>query len=90
MYLDPLKGGGRSSARETIERVAAVAVAKKFLKIYAGTEVFVKMGIDICVLLCCYYMLFFEIKSVIMHETLCCLIVVLILLLHQVTNRKRK
>ncbi|KAJ6350078.1 hypothetical protein OIU78_006293 [Salix suchowensis] len=34
-----LQGGGRSSARETIGRVAAGAVAKKILKLYAGTEV---------------------------------------------------
>jgi chorismate synthase len=33
------KGGGRSSARETIGRVAAGAVAKKVLKEIAGTEV---------------------------------------------------
>eukprot|EP00193_Tetraselmis_chui_P012102 CAMPEP_0177772116 /NCGR_PEP_ID=MMETSP0491_2-20121128/12027_1 /TAXON_ID=63592 /ORGANISM="Tetraselmis chuii, Strain PLY429" /LENGTH=420 /DNA_ID=CAMNT_0019289857 /DNA_START=94 /DNA_END=1356 /DNA_ORIENTATION=+ len=32
-------GGGRSSARETIGRVAAGAVAKKLLKTLAGTEV---------------------------------------------------
>ncbi len=32
-------GGGRSSARETIGRVAAGAVAKKLLKQVAGTEV---------------------------------------------------
>ncbi|GLT70122.1 hypothetical protein SLA2020_422190 [Shorea laevis] len=34
-----VQGGGRSSARETIGRVAAGAVAKKILKQYAGTEV---------------------------------------------------
>ncbi|KAJ6428981.1 hypothetical protein OIU84_020593 [Salix udensis] len=34
-----VQGGGRSSARETIGRVAAGAVAKKILKLYAGTEV---------------------------------------------------
>jgi chorismate synthase len=34
-----LKGGGRSSARETIGRVAAGAVAKKILKSLAGIEV---------------------------------------------------
>ncbi|XP_031129977.1 chorismate synthase 2, chloroplastic-like [Ipomoea triloba] len=34
-----VKGGGRSSARETIGRVAAGAVAKKILKQYCGTEV---------------------------------------------------
>eukprot|EP01018_Ginkgo_biloba_P031207 Gb_32919 [translate_table: standard] len=33
-----VQGGGRSSARETIGRVAAGAVAKKVLKIKAGTE----------------------------------------------------
>ena len=32
------RGGGRSSARETIGRVAAGAVAQKFLKLVAGTE----------------------------------------------------
>ena len=32
-------GGGRSSARETIGRVAAGAVAKKLLKLIAGVEV---------------------------------------------------
>ncbi len=32
------RGGGRSSARETIGRVAAGAVAKAFLKVVAGTE----------------------------------------------------
>ncbi|KAL7148321.1 hypothetical protein ABFS83_06G170600 [Erythranthe nasuta] len=34
-----VQGGGRSSARETIGRVAAGAIAKKILKQYAGTEV---------------------------------------------------
>ncbi|XP_073304841.1 chorismate synthase 2, chloroplastic [Primulina huaijiensis] len=34
-----IQGGGRSSARETIGRVAAGALAKKILKLYAGTEV---------------------------------------------------
>ncbi|XP_009622435.1 chorismate synthase 1, chloroplastic [Nicotiana tomentosiformis] len=34
-----VQGGGRSSARETIGRVAAGAVAKKILKLYSGTEV---------------------------------------------------
>ncbi|CAI0411770.1 unnamed protein product [Linum tenue] len=34
-----VEGGGRSSARETIARVAAGAVAKKILKQFAGTEV---------------------------------------------------
>lgn len=33
------KGGGRSSARETIGRVASGAVAKKILKDFSGTEV---------------------------------------------------
>ncbi|KAJ4720807.1 Chorismate synthase [Melia azedarach] len=32
-------GGGRSSARETIGRVAAGAVAKKILKLYSGLEI---------------------------------------------------
>lgn len=34
-----MQGGGRSSARETIGRVAAGAVAKKILKLFSGTEV---------------------------------------------------
>lgn len=34
-----IAGGGRSSARETIGRVAAGAIAKKLLKEVAGTEV---------------------------------------------------
>ncbi|KAF7820126.1 chorismate synthase [Senna tora] len=34
-----VEGGGRSSARETIGRVAAGAVAKKILKEFSGTEV---------------------------------------------------
>ncbi|KAI4384037.1 hypothetical protein MLD38_009809 [Melastoma candidum] len=34
-----VQGGGRSSARETIGRVASGAIAKKILKEYAGTEV---------------------------------------------------
>lgn len=34
-----IQGGGRSSARETIGRVAAGAVAKKLLKLKAGTEI---------------------------------------------------
>lgn len=34
-----VQGGGRSSARETIGRVAAGAVAKKILQLKAGTEV---------------------------------------------------
>ncbi len=33
------QGGGRSSARETIGRVAAGAVAQKILKLWAGTEI---------------------------------------------------
>lgn len=38
-FVSGSQGGGRSSARETIGRVAAGAVAKKILKQYAGTEV---------------------------------------------------
>ncbi|KAI3516097.1 hypothetical protein L1887_15007 [Cichorium endivia] len=34
-----VEGGGRSSARETIGRVAPGAVAKKILKAYAGIEI---------------------------------------------------
>lgn len=34
-----IAGGGRSSARETIGRVAAGAIAKKILKLYSGVEV---------------------------------------------------
>ncbi|KAK2425944.1 chorismate synthase, putative / 5-enolpyruvylshikimate-3-phosphate phospholyase [Trifolium repens] len=34
-----IQGGGRSSARETIGRVASGAVAKKILKQFAGTEI---------------------------------------------------
>ncbi|XP_042476149.1 chorismate synthase 1, chloroplastic [Macadamia integrifolia] len=34
-----VQGGGRSSARETIGRVAAGAVAKKILKKFSGTEI---------------------------------------------------
>ena len=34
-----IAGGGRSSARETIGRVAAGAIAKKVLKEVAGTEI---------------------------------------------------
>ncbi|KAJ8760248.1 hypothetical protein K2173_011660 [Erythroxylum novogranatense] len=33
------EGGGRSSARETVRRVAPGALAKKILKKYAGTEI---------------------------------------------------
>ncbi|KAL5726369.1 chorismate synthase [Ranunculus cassubicifolius] len=36
-----VQGGGRSSARETIGRVAAGALAKKILKAYSGTECWV-------------------------------------------------
>ncbi|KAL0011479.1 hypothetical protein SO802_006587 [Lithocarpus litseifolius] len=41
-----VQGGGRSSARETIGRVAAGAVAKKILKTLAGTEVKQKRGVE--------------------------------------------
>ena len=34
-----MAGGGRSSARETIGRVAAGAIAKKLLRMVAGVEV---------------------------------------------------
>lgn len=34
-----IAGGGRSSARETIGRVAAGAIAKKILKLYSGVEI---------------------------------------------------
>ncbi|PPD84436.1 hypothetical protein GOBAR_DD18633 [Gossypium barbadense] len=34
-----VQGGGRSSARETIGRVASGAIAKKILKLFSGTEV---------------------------------------------------
>ncbi|XP_020255850.1 chorismate synthase 1, chloroplastic-like isoform X2 [Asparagus officinalis] len=37
--LRSVEGGGRSSARETIGRVAAGAVAKKILQIKSGTEI---------------------------------------------------
>ena len=37
--LAQVAGGGRSSARETIGRVAAGAVAKKLLETVAGVEV---------------------------------------------------
>ncbi|KAM0932206.1 putative chorismate synthase [Dioscorea sansibarensis] len=37
--LRSVQGGGRSSARETIGRVAAGAVAKKILKLRTGTEI---------------------------------------------------
>ena len=38
-FLAQVAGGGRSSARETIGRVAAGAVAKKLLETVAGVEV---------------------------------------------------
>jgi chorismate synthase len=38
-------GGGRSSARETIGRVAAGAVAKKLLKVIGNTEVSLWLGL---------------------------------------------
>ena len=34
-----IAGGGRSSARETIGRVAAGAIAKKILRLYSGVEI---------------------------------------------------
>ncbi len=34
-----VEGGGRSSARETVARVAAGAVARKILSLYCGTEI---------------------------------------------------
>ena len=34
-----MAGGGRSSARETIGRVAAGAMAKKLLRQYSGVEI---------------------------------------------------
>ncbi|XP_058741832.1 chorismate synthase, chloroplastic-like [Vicia villosa] len=37
--VSSVQGGGRSSARETIGRVASGAVAKKILKKFAGTEI---------------------------------------------------
>lgn len=37
--LRAVAGGGRSSARETIARVAAGAIAKKILKLYSGVEI---------------------------------------------------
>ena len=39
LMLAQVAGGGRSSARETIGRVAAGAVAKKLLETVAGVEV---------------------------------------------------
>jgi len=50
-------GGGRSSARETIGRVAAGAIAKKILKTYSGMEVL------------CYVKKVQEIEAVIDHST---------------------
>lgn len=43
-------GGGRSSARETIGRVAAGAIAKKILRLYSGVEIvgYVQAVQDIC------------------------------------------
>ena len=32
-------GGGRSSARETVARVAAGAIAKKILKLYSNVDI---------------------------------------------------
>jgi len=49
-------GGGRSSARETIGRVAAGAIAKKILKTYSGMEVL------------CYVKKVQEIEAVIDHS----------------------
>ena len=45
-----IAGGGRSSARETIGRVAAGAIAKKVLKEIAGTEIlaYVSQVKDVC------------------------------------------
>ncbi|KHN26176.1 Chorismate synthase, chloroplastic [Glycine soja] len=34
-----VRGGGRSSARETIGRVASGAVANKILKLFSGTDI---------------------------------------------------
>jgi len=44
-------GGGRSSARETIGRVAAGAIAKKLLKVVGNTEVSAPAGWRQCSLL---------------------------------------
>ena len=41
-------GGGRSSARETIGRVAAGALAKKLLRLVAGVEVTVFLSHTPC------------------------------------------
>ena len=43
-----IAGGGRSSARETIGRVAAGAIAKKLLKVVAGTEVRLPACLFVC------------------------------------------
>ena len=37
--LRAIAGGGRSSARETIGRVAAAAIARKVLRLYSGVEI---------------------------------------------------
>jgi len=37
--LRDYRGGGRSSARETVMRVAAGAIARKYLRVRAGTEI---------------------------------------------------
>jgi chorismate synthase len=50
-------GGGRSSARETIGRVAAGAIAKKILKTYSGMEVL------------CYVVKVQELEAVVDHAT---------------------
>ncbi|XP_060186617.1 chorismate synthase 2, chloroplastic-like isoform X4 [Lycium barbarum] len=42
-----VQGGGRSSARVTIGRVAAGAIAKKILKLYSGTECCTDVKMDI-------------------------------------------
>ncbi|URD77307.1 Chorismate synthase [Musa troglodytarum] len=47
--LRAIQGGGRSSARETIGRVAAGALAKKILKMYAGTEILSVGGVVTCI-----------------------------------------
>ncbi|CAK9169146.1 unnamed protein product [Ilex paraguariensis] len=49
-----VQGGGRSSARETIGRVAAGAVAKKILKQFSGTEVrHLAVGWRLSLIKCC-------------------------------------
>ena len=40
MALEDYKGGGRASARETVMRVAAGAIAKKILQQYLGVNIF--------------------------------------------------